>query len=425
MSDPDEAALRTLAGNRRQGESRRPPARYDYTCPSPATYPFQWNWDTAFHAIALSRRDPARARAEVESLLLAQRPSGFVPHMVLWQEELRAQTAAEWPIALDVCGWHTATANPPVLPLAVERLSAAAPDGWLDRVVPSLVRLMTWWRIRRDPDGCGLVRIFQPDEAGLDMSPKYDVVLGIDAADPARIVPRWHEAMRELIAGYATARAAHGPDVDLSRLSRFVWQDVLMNSIVGSSARALARLLRMLGRDDAAAEWDAAASRTTAALLRHCWDDTVGAFFDTYLDAAGQLVHAPVLTASSLFPLILDDLPSEVAARLVDHLTDESEFWLPYPVPSVAASEPSFDATFATGAIFRGSSWVNLNWYLHLGLRLHGYDDVAADLARRTRAMVGRAGLRECYGPYDAAGHGARDFSWSALVLDLAGAGAG
>jgi hypothetical protein len=421
MSELDEAALRTLADNRRQGESRIPPARYDYTCPSPATYPFQWNWDSAFHAIALSHHDPARARAEVESLLLAQQPSGFVPHMVLWQAELRAQAAAEFTVALDRSGWHTLTANPPVLPLAVERLAAGAPDGWLERIVPALVGVLSWWRARRDPDGMGLVRTFQPDESGLDMSPKYDVVLGIDADDAARIVPRWHEAVRDLIAAYAGPRAEHGPDVDLTAARRFVWHDVLVNSIFGCSSRALARLLRTLGRDEAAAEWDDVAARTTAALMRECWDGDDGAFFDIYLDPTGRTQRAAVLSASSLFPLVLDDLPADVAARLVAHLTDESEFWLPYPVPSVAASEPSFDPTFAAEAIFRGSSWVNLNWYLHLGLRLHGYDDIAAELAHRTRAMVGAARLRECYGPYDAAGHGAREFSWSALVLDLAG----
>jgi hypothetical protein len=421
MTDPNELATNVLAGNRRQGESRTPPARYDYTCPSPHTYPFQWNWDSAFHAIALSKRDPARARAEVESLLVAAQPSGFLPHMVLWQEDVRGRAAADWPIAIDPAGWHTLTANPPVLPLAVERLAPTAPAGWLDRIVPQLVDVLAWWRTHRDPDGTGLVRTFQPDESGLDMSPKYDVLLGIDRRDPASIVPRWHAAVRDLIGAYAEQRAERGADVDLTAPGRFSWQDVLVNSIYGSSARALARLLRGRGADAAAGEWEQAAAQTTAALIAHSWDETAGAFFDSYLGRDGRWQRAEVLTASSLFPLVLEDLPSEHAVRLVTHLTDESEFWLPYPVPSVAASEPSFDETFATGAIFRGSSWVNLNWYLHLGLRLHGYPDVAAELARRTRAMVAQSGLRECYGPRDAAGHGARDFSWSALVLDLAG----
>ncbi|MDQ3628374.1 MAG: hypothetical protein M3419_06135 [Actinomycetota bacterium] len=53
-----------------------------------------------------------------------------------------------------------------------------------------------------------------------------------------------------------------------------------------------------------------------------------------------------VLTISILFPLILEDLQADVAVALVAHLTDPSEFWLRHPVPSVAASEPSFDPVF-------------------------------------------------------------------------------
>jgi hypothetical protein len=67
-----------------------PPFHYDYTCPSPDTYPFQWNWDSAFHAIALARADPRRAQVELGTLFAALQPSGFLPHIVLWQHELRA-----------------------------------------------------------------------------------------------------------------------------------------------------------------------------------------------------------------------------------------------------------------------------------------------------------------------------------------------
>ena len=235
---------------------------------------------------------------------------------------------------------------------------------------------------------------------------------------------RWHLAMRELFAAYGRDRAGRDPDEDLSPYGLFAWQDVLVNSIYASSARALARLLGERGRIDDAADWSQTAATTTAALLRDCWDESTGAFYDTHLSAVAEgaglgRTQVKVLTVSSLFPLILADLPTDVAARLVAHLTDESEFWLPYPVPSVAATEATFEPHFTTEAIFRGPSWVNLNWYLWDGLRTHGYDDVANELAHRTRSMVARSGLRECYDPYDATGYGARDFSWSSLVLDM------
>jgi hypothetical protein len=115
-------ARSVLDRNRRVGAAQLPLVAYDYTCPSTQTYPFQCNWDSAFHAIALARYDPVRAHAEISTLLAAKQPSGFLPDMVLWQDELRVQAANEFTIVVDSSGWHTVTTQPPVLPLAVERV---------------------------------------------------------------------------------------------------------------------------------------------------------------------------------------------------------------------------------------------------------------------------------------------------------------
>jgi hypothetical protein len=198
------AALEVLARNRRRGRAAQPQFDYDYTCPSPDTYPFQWNWDSAFHAIALARSDPGRAQEELITLLAAMQPSGFLPHVVLWQQELRERAKAEFTIAVAAAGWYTLTVQPPVLPLAVERVwEHGRDDTWLRSVLPQLMSLMIWFKTYRDPDGTGLVSIFQPDESGLDMSPKYDVLLGTGDGGPDGVVPRWHKAVRSLIAAYA------------------------------------------------------------------------------------------------------------------------------------------------------------------------------------------------------------------------------
>src|SRR5439155_5804397 len=65
-------------------EGERGGVRYAYTRPSPTRYPWQWYWDSCFAAIVWRRLDPARARAELESLLAAQRPSGFIGHTIFW-----------------------------------------------------------------------------------------------------------------------------------------------------------------------------------------------------------------------------------------------------------------------------------------------------------------------------------------------------
>ena len=151
--------------------------------------------------------------------------------------------------------------------------------------------------------------------------------------------------------------------------------------------------------------------------MRTCWDEDSGLFWDAW---GADEKPLRVLTITSLFPLILEDMHADITRRLVeDHLLEPAEFWTRYPLPSVAADEPAFDPAFRSQALWRGGTWVNTNWYLYWGLRTHGYAEVASELAGRTFEMVSRGGLREFYNPLTAEGQGAQDFSWSALVLDL------
>ena len=52
-----------------------------YTVPSRATYPHQWNWDSALAALGWAELDPARAWTELETLMAARDRDGMVPHI--------------------------------------------------------------------------------------------------------------------------------------------------------------------------------------------------------------------------------------------------------------------------------------------------------------------------------------------------------
>jgi hypothetical protein len=129
------------------------------------------------------------------------------------------------------------------------------------------------------------------------------------------------------------------------------------------------------------------------------------------------------VTIAALTPLALPDLPEATGRRLVEeHLLDRNRFWLPVPPPSVSAREPSFsrrDHGWLGKRYWRGPSWVNTAWLVWLGLVRLGYDEPAAELAQRLGGAVASAGLREYYDPYSGAGMGARDFGWSALIMEL------
>jgi len=86
-------------------------------------------------------------------------------------------------------------------------------------------------------------------------------------------------------------------------------------------------------------------------LVAKCYDNRAGAFFDLAGNAEQPL---RTLTITSLVPLALPTLDRAIVDRLLAHLADRQTFALPYPVPSVAANEPTFMPGNAHGFIWRG-----------------------------------------------------------------------
>jgi glycogen debranching enzyme len=123
-----------------------------------------------------------------------------------------------------------------------------------------------------------------------------------------------------------------------------------------------------------------------------------------------------VMTVSNLFPLLLPHLPDGYAEYILKLLRDPNKFWTPYPVPSVAADEPTFDPDRTEQLIWRGPSWININWYLVIGLMRHRFLTEAQELAERTIAMVEREGFWEFYQPFTGKGMRIKDFGWSTLA---------
>lgn len=408
-------AKRVLASNRQRGTSEWDGRAYDFVCPSPRSYPFQWLWDSCFHAIALLAVDPELAKQELRCVLQGAQPDGFLPHMLLWEKPFHARALTEYSIVL-ADPFFTSTTQPPVLARAVWRVYQATKDrDFLLEVLPPTMRFFRWLKAYRDPDDDHLIAIIQPDESGLDASPKYDVLMQLGDVAAEAMPAALTRSMDRLFGAYAPHRE---DPARLLALDVFNWEDVMVNSIYADGLLCLGGLCREAGYPPAeAAEFERRARRVLTSLEEKCWDERVGVFWDLY---GYEERRAHTLTFTSLFPPIVDSLDRHMVWRLVEeHLLNEREFWLPYPVPSVAATEPSFDPEHRTGVTWRGPTWVNSNYYFYWGLRAHGYRDIATELAKRTVQMVGRGGIREFFNPYTGAGYGAIDFGWTGLVLDL------
>ena len=316
------AAQQTLRDNWAEGE--RDGVHYAYTSPSPSRYPWQWYWDSCFAAIVWRRFDPPRAEAELRSLLAAMRDDGFIGHTIFWNKPVDLRRALFYNVT-SRSAFTTSTIQPPLLAWAW-RIAVGDPAA-----EPRIAAHHEWLRANRDLEGDGLLWIVQPDESGLDSSPKFDPVWGQRAhgrigfpflihrnrarlgraADPRRRRPGALRGDHQRALGPVAPRKRRAVDHP------------------GAGRSALGRAQRPLPRPG---------------------------------PATGEPV--PISTWAALAPLALPDLPEEIGRRLVEeHLLDPERYWTAVPPPSVSAQEPSFEPrrwkrrwSRATGAARPGST---------------------------------------------------------------------
>jgi hypothetical protein len=380
-----ETCERMLRRNWREGARQADGVRYAYTRPSPGHYPWQWYWDSCFTATVWRHFAPERSRQELESLLRAQQPDGFIGHTIFWDTPLSGPRRFTYNV-ISPTALMTSSIQPPVLAWAW-RIAVGDPAE-----VPGIVRHHAWLAAHRDLDGDGLIWIVQPDESGLDASPQFD--------------PIWRGRAHDLPGYVLLVRRNRRLAFDARRIASAggpVCCEVMTNVLYSLSRAALGQ------------------PSLTPAIVERMYDPGAGVFWPLSRPA---LTEPPPLTWAALSPLALPDLPENIGRRLVEeHLLSANEFWLEVPPPSVSAGEETFatsDTRFlSVRRYWRGPTWINSAWLVWLGLVRLGYEQQAAELAGRIVATVAREGLHEYYNPHTGAGMGATDFGWSSLVMEL------
>lgn len=130
-------------------------------CPSPFRYRGVWNWDAAFHALAISHWDTGLAREQIQVFLDRQLPSGGFDDVV-WEKE----------------GAVEQFGKPPVLPWVCAIIDRRRPDDeYLKRVYPQFVANAKFWQRERGGEKEGLFHYGGPIpnfEAGWDDSVRWD-----------------------------------------------------------------------------------------------------------------------------------------------------------------------------------------------------------------------------------------------------------
>ena len=305
----------------------------------------------------------------------------------------------------------SALIQPPFAAQALARLFEATGDRvFLGELYAHVQRYHEWLARERDFDGDGLLTIISPFESGMDWKPSYDPVVGHEP----RTTPRhlyasryfwqvvsidWHNFLR----GYDMQR--------IRRRNRFRVKDAGFNAAYALDLEAMEKLAPIAGDD--AGRFRARRERVVAAMLEQMYDERDAAFYDLREPGGHKL---RILTPSSLFPLALPGI--DVSQRVLGHLDDEREFATPVPIPSVAVRDPAFRRG-ESAYLWRGPTWAFCNWFLYHAFKRRGFAEQAGRLRAALWRAVRQSGFREYYDPYTAEGHGARDFTWSGLLLDM------
>jgi len=314
-----------------------------WTTPDVWPHRHMWLWDSAFHAIGWKELDGEMAQDAILAVIELQEPDGKI-HLC---DAPAPQNQR-----------HT---QPPILAWSAWRVFEVTGDrDFLRACYAPLGRFMDWLFANRDVNGNGLLewlKEFQVErcrcgESGWDNSPRFD---------------------REIIDDH----------VDI-------------NAMVTQELQMLARMAESLGEES---DWQARADALAALVNERLWHEKIGLYFDR--GPGEDPDEWMTMKSGACFLPMIAGIPSpEQARRMVEeHLTREDEFWGPTPVPTVAFDEPQY-----SDDMWRGPTWMNINFLIGEGLRCYGFDDVADELRRRSMAAIEKwyyegGGVFEYYDP--------------------------
>lgn len=330
--------------------------------PSKIHYVGVWHWDQFFHALAYRHVDARLAEDQLRIMLDHQLSNGMIPDAV---HDEGIVTQLEAPVAGPV------TKPPLIAWTALQLVEASGHVDFLSEIYEPLCRWNDWWINENDLDGDGVIAYSHPFSSGLDDSPLWDDGVPVEAPD--------------------------------------------LNTYLVLQQESMARIAELIGETQDVPMWLERADTLSQKMLEHFWDEDAGMFWGTYQ-------HRPVRvrTPFSLLPLWTGRLPDRIVKRLIGHLTDPNEFWPEYPVPTVAINDPKYNPE----QMWRGPTWINVNYLLIRALERIDRHDLAHELRGRTLSLMMRhADIYEYYHPQTGTrpAKAAPLFGWSAAIfIDLA-----
>lgn len=392
-----EAALTLLRANRRTTRDG-----HSYTVPSPSTYPYQWLWDSCFHAIVLAKLEPEAAKDELRSLIARQQADGMIPHMIFWKPRFTRPYHVWW----DKGGASSIT-QPPMLAYAAWEIYQQTGDKeFLAEIFPKTLAFYEYLIAMRDPHDHHLISIINPDESGEDNSPRFDTALRVrsNISFFAHMLKRHQLVTANRTCGFEPLVCMH---------ERFWVKDVPFNAILIKNLERLALMAKEL--DNPAAERFATLHKDLISFTMREYLMAEGVFWSAIGLEHG---HLKVATWAHFVPLFAGLYTPEEAKALVEtHFHDHETFRSKFGIRTVSKKEPSY----RSAGFWRGPIWFAPHWFIYKGLVDYGFMDEARWLRETSVKLVEKHGFREYFDPETGKAYGAHNFTWGTLVLDMLG----
>jgi glycogen debranching enzyme len=382
---------------------------YHFYRPSLSKYSAsQWLWDSGWHMVVWSYRQPENAIAELRSLLKFQQPNGFIPQIIFWNTSRYLLAMNNFFLGHSHKQFTNLT-QMPMLAYSIRALWNATKDkDLLKEFIPKIVKYLEWWK-SRDHDNDGLVSIIHPWESGLDASPHYDPVFGLNN-------PKWYQTYNHFYKLYLIYRKLKWNEQDILQKERFNVEDVGLCSVYADGWGILASLAKEFDSKLAIRCYQQFKIHQNA-IIKRCWNEEYEQFI-SYFHRNGEEEGIFTETVQTLLPILLDDLPTHIQLKLVSKITDPEKFGLPYPIPSVAKSEITFNPQ-KSRLLWRGPMWPSTTWLIMEGLLKHGFKQEALAILDKWINMYLKHGIFEYYNPISGEGLGQKCLGMSTIIIDM------
>ena len=328
--------------------------------PSRYTYKGVWNWDSMFHAIAVSDWDLSLALAQIKYFTERQAENGMYYDAFLTNGKI-----------------FKFISKPPVVAWALSEIMKKHPNGVdIDYFYRTLSKNIKFWETYRLKNGLFSYDSFAPEET-------YEIHCKCESGWDNSV--RWDRGAEKLWA------------IDL-------------NSYMALTYKILSDFALKLGLQKESEQWSEKYQVLGKKINEKLWCEEIGAYCD-YDFISNEFTK--VVSPASFFPLFANVADFAKASALKKLAEDERKFFPLFPTVSYD------DKDYSSSDYWRGPTWLNVSYFALKGLKNYGFNEIFDGYKNRLLDMCDKEkrGLFEYYDSRTGKGLGAKQFGWTAAFV--------